>query len=212
MPSTKPYKTALVPPPFPKRRYDIIVADPPWRYGFGYRKTAGVMYQYPTLTEKQLAALPIAEIAHRDTYLALWVTGPKLDIGIDVMRAWGFRHCTLLFTWVKVYADGRPRSGVGHHTNANAELVLLGHRVTEEPTRRGGKRLYVARRERLDKSIKQIILAPVGEHSAKPPEMYDRLRRLYQADRRIDLFGRTPHDGYDRWGLEAPYEHLDPGR
>ncbi len=45
---------------------------------------------YATMTPSQIAALPVESIAADDAILALWVTSPHLEIGMDTIKAWGF--------------------------------------------------------------------------------------------------------------------------
>lgn len=197
-------------PPLPEGPYDIIVADPPWSYGFGFAGTGGAQYQYPTMTQKALFALgdDVWNVSHSDTYLCLWSTSPKLPEALALMDAWQYQFVTTLFTWVKTNADGSVYSGLGFHTNQNPEFVLLGKRRTYDER---GRVAYLARRERLARNVKAVIMAPKGRHSEKPAEMYRRLIRLYEAERRIDLFGRAGRPGFDTWGLNAAEAPPDDG-
>ena len=42
------------------------------------------------------------------------------------------------------------------------------------------------------------------EHSRKPDEFYDLVKRV-SPEPRIDIFGREGRDGYDVWGVEKDY-------
>ena len=125
---------------------------------------------------------------------------PKLQEALDVIAAWGFRYVTCAFAWVKINPTGQVvtqgrdvllekgiYSGLGYWTNGNAELCLFGKR---------------GRPERLSKSVKQIVVAPRGRHSAKPPEVRDRIVQLMGALPRVELFAREEPPGWDVWGKD----------
>ena len=72
---------------------------------------------------------------------------------------------------------------------ANCEHVLLGVRGSPK---------------RMSASVHQVIEAPRREHSAKPPEVRERIVQLMGDVPRIELFAREAAPGWSRWGLEAP--------
>jgi N6-adenosine-specific RNA methylase IME4 len=76
--------------------------------------------------------------------------------------------------------------GTGYATRANTEVSLL--------ATRGSPR-------RLSADVHQVVIAPVGEHSAKPDEVYKRIERLYPGPY-LELFARRERDGWTRWGNE----------
>jgi len=169
--------------------YQIIYADPPWRYDDpkGNDPAMGGI-TYPTLSIEELSALPVGSLAADNCLLFLWATMPKLPQALEVMAAWGFQHKTTAFVWVKQNPSGKGiYSGLGHYTNGNAELCLLGRR---------GK--FV----RASKSVKQIVLAPRGRHSAKPPEVRDRIVQLCGDVPRVELFAREKAEGWDCLGFD----------
>jgi len=123
-------------------KYRTIVADPPWRYrqtsvtrngsGVLYTKKAiGSDIEYPSMSNAEIGALPVAEWADESAHLYLWVTNPRLypeetDAGLgpqEIMRAWGFRYVTLL-TWHKL----RGAPGLGWYFRGETEHVLFGVR------------------------------------------------------------------------------------
>jgi N6-adenosine-specific RNA methylase IME4 len=50
--------------------------------------------------------------------------------------------------------------------------------------------------------VHQVVIAPVGAHSEKPDEAYNRIRRLYPGPF-LELFGRKRRDGWTVWGNEV---------
>jgi N6-adenosine-specific RNA methylase IME4 len=180
-------------------KYNIILADPPWRYANwtmgeqakydeAWAKRNG-RSPYPVMTSDDIAQIPVADIAARDSILLMWVTDPKLFDSPAIIEAWGFEYKTVAFTWVKQNPKGRGfHFGLGYHTRSNPEMCLLATR---------GKGL-----RRVDNSVPQLMLSPRGAHSKKPLETYERIERLYGNVPRVELFARQPQPGWDSIGNE----------
>ena len=58
--------------------------------------------------------------------------------------------------------------------------------------------------KRESKSVHQVILSPLEEHSKKPDEARKRIIELCGDVPRIELFARQSAEGWDCWGDEAP--------
>ena len=168
------------------KKYDIIYADPPWRYGDkrGNSSRWGAI-PYQTMSQSEIKQLPIDGIVGKDCMLFMWATMPMLREALEVISAWGFKYKTCAFCWVKTNPkSGSIYSGMGHWTNSNAELCLLATRGHPKRNRR---------------DVKQIVLAPVGRHSAKPADVRSRIEALAggqhdrtlreRASRRMGLLG-----------------------
>lgn len=182
-------------PALPNGPYDVVVADPPWRFagwgvgGDGNPKGRGYSRHYETMRTEDIASLPVVQMAADNAVLLLWAIGTRIPDAIGVMRAWGFRYVTMPFVWVKTGTAGQPVMGTGYWTRGNAELVLLGTRG------RGIKPQST--------STHSVILAPRREHSRKPDEMYDRVGAMFPGASKVDLFAREARPGWDTWGNEA---------
>lgn len=179
-------------PPFPAGKFAVIYADPPWAWGKAPLVDRGaaraVEKEYPTMQPDEIERLPVANLAAENCALFLWATGPKLKVALSVMAAWGFDYKTIGFVWAKKNRKSEGLfMGMGFYTRANAELCLIGTRGSPK---------------RLDAGILQTIIAPVGEHSAKPDEVRDRITRLFDGPR-IELFARRHAEGWQSWGLEV---------
>ena len=175
-----------------EKKYDIIYADPPQAYHdtLGGNAKMGAM-PYPTMTNEEICAMPIGnKIAKKDSILFMWATMPKLQEALDVIKAWEFKYKTCAFCWVKQNPkSGGIYAGLGRWVQGNAELCLLATK---------------GHPHRISKSVKQIVMAPRGRHSAKPSEVRDRIVQLMGEDTdRIELFARDYADGWDCWGDEA---------
>ena len=182
----------------------MIYADPPWKYNDtrGDDPRWGAM-TYPTMPTKDIARLPIGDIAASDSTLFMWATMPLLPDAFTVMQGWGFKYVTCAFVWVKQYKRSEgpflfvqdveatldAYSGLGSWTNSNAELCLLGKR---------------GKPKRAVNDVKQIVVEPIGRHSQKPHEVRERIERLMGDCPRVELFAREKRVGWDIWGNELP--------
>ena len=55
---------------------------------------------FPTMTVKEIAALPVARLITEHCHLHLWTTNAFLPAAFSVMRAWEFQY-KACFVWVK---------------------------------------------------------------------------------------------------------------
>ena len=207
-------------PPLPDQKYGVISIDPPWHF----RSRAPVQNpdsdrspqrHYPTADIEHLKELDVKGAALPDAWVMMWITGPLAVLGVHniLFRAWGVRPSSLAFVWIKtlknfpgsidiepnVLFEGDLHMGTGFTTRANAEFVMLG--------RIGSPK--VARRD-----IRQIIFAPVGEHSRKPDEFFRRARH-FGTGPYLDMFAGAARPGWDAFGFphregERPEDMREP--
>ena len=170
------------------KKYQIIYADPPWRYD---RKCAHGAAEkiYQTMTQEEICALPVAEICTKDSVLFLWATFPMLQEALQTIRAWGFQYKSVAFVWLKQNRSGHGWFyGLGFWTRGNAEICLLATR---------------GKPQRKSKCVHQLIISPLRSHSQKPDEARDKIVELMGDLPRIELFARQKTDGWDVWGNEV---------
>lgn len=181
------------PLPTGRRRYPVILADPPWQYEAGalpLTASGGVRYHYPTMADAEIEALPVSDLAAADAVLYLWATAPKLPEAVAVMRAWGFDYRSSA-VWLKQAADGGLHKGTGYWFRGQHELLLVGKRGSFPAPHFGTAPLSVIEAER-------------RAHSQKPAAVYEIIERLWPDMPRIELFGRgQPRTGWELWGYEA---------
>ena len=134
--------------------------------------------------------LDISRIAEKDCILFLWAVSPQLPEAIEVMSAWGFKFKTVAFCWSKTTKTGKLVSNLGKWTMGNVELCLLG--IKGRPNR-----------FRVDKTVKQLVIAERTKHSKKPDEVRERIVQGFGNIPRIELFARQYADGRDCWGNEV---------
>jgi N6-adenosine-specific RNA methylase IME4 len=163
--------------------YEVLLADPPWRYLSWGQSLLGRQNHYPRLPTDDLCQLPVARLAAPDAALFLWATGPRLPDALRVMEAWGFAYTSMAFTWIKVNADASPAMGLGYYTRGNAELCLLGTRGDGLPV--------------VANDIPSVVVSRRREHSRKPDGVYDYIERMFGPERtRLELFARRQWPGW----------------
>jgi len=167
-------------------RFGLIYADPPWRYSFSKSSSRKIENHYQTMTQAEIKALPIDEIAAKNCVLYLWSTAPKQPEAFDVINAWGFTYKTQII-WDKV------RIGMGYWARGRHEILLIATR---------GKVAPPAQSDR----IPSIITEKRGSHSKKPDYLYEYLDKAHPLERKIELFARNTHPGWWSWGNEVPDE------
>jgi N6-adenosine-specific RNA methylase IME4 len=177
---------------------DIVYADPPWPYYGSTEKDAAAGKHYDLMSMDDIFALPVKALFRDPKHGAafVWATCPKLDDAVDTIRRWGLHYRGVAFVWVKTRKDGGIIGAQGvppTGTKPTTELCLLA------TTCRTGRPFPL-----LDAKVAQVVLAPRGRHSEKPPEVRDRIVSLYGDRPRIELFARTAVPGWERWGNEAP--------
>ena len=176
---------------FPTKKYKIIYADPAWDWKTwsekGDGRSASQHYNVSSLDKMML--LPIEKIAEKDSVLLMWATYPNLEKAFELGKAWGFTYKTVAFVWAKKNKlKDSFFTGMGYYTRANTEPVLL---FTK------GNPL-----KRINKSVKQLCISKIMEHSRKPDEIRYRIVDLFGDLPRIELFARQEYKGWDCWGDE----------
>jgi N6-adenosine-specific RNA methylase IME4 len=187
--------------PFPNRKYNVIYADPCWQYNArNNTKTrfgGGAMGHYDTMTIEDIKSLPVQSICDDNCVLYLWVTFPKLQQGLDVIKAWGFEYKTLGFSWHKITKSGKLFFGIGSYTKSNCEVCLF--------ATKGKVGIKKAPHKMVIQSncVSSAINAEKEQHSKKPSEVRDRIVELWGDVPRIELFARQSVIGWDNWGNEV---------
>ena len=174
----------------PNKKYNIIYADPPWHFKAYSDKGNGrsALQHYNCMSINDIYNLPVNRISDNDCILFLWAIDPMLPQAMEVIKRWGFTYKTVAFTWVKQNkkSDGYF-TGLGYWTRANPEMCLLATK---------------GKPKRLSKSVRQLIISKLQEHSKKPDEVRDRIVELCGDLPRIELFARQRFDGWNAWGNE----------
>jgi len=152
-------------------------------------ETSDCIMHYATMALEEIKELSINNITEDNAHLYLWVTNPKIQLGFEVMKAWGFQYQTII-TWVKIRKDGKvDRGGLGFYFRGATEHILFGTK---------GKLSIPS-----DKRIPNVIHCMRNGHSVKPIKMYAIIESV-SFPPYIELFARQRREGWDCWGNELP--------
>jgi N6-adenosine-specific RNA methylase IME4 len=173
----------------PPGRFNVILADPPWRYDFSPTDSRAIENQYPTLDLDEIRYYhddghrSILDAIADDAALFMWATSPKLTEALAVMDAWGFTYTTNA-VWVK------DRIGMGFYVRQQHELLLIGKRGDMPPPP--------------DPTTRQssVIEAAYQGHSVKPDEVYGLIEGMYPVATRLECFARRGRPGWTPFGNE----------
>jgi len=176
------------------KKYNIIYADPAWRFSQGINRRKDIRekfgtneelsIQYPTMSDKEIIELNVADYADDDCVLFLWTTDAHLEVAIKAINNWGFKYKTIAFTWNK------KRGFMGKWTVKQCEICLLATKGTAH---------------KLLKSFKEksYLEENKTEHSKKPNEFRKRIERMFGDVPKLEMFARTRAEGWDVWGNET---------
>lgn len=165
----------------PDGRFQVIAIDPPWKYDSRAEDTTHRGKNlYPDMTVEQICAVPVVEKAQDDCVLWLWVTNAFMRDAYRCLDAWGFREKTIL-TWDKEIL------GLGDWLRNVTEHCILA--VRGRPVVSLTNQTTVIREKR-------------REHSRKPEAFYALVEALCPGSK-LEMFARTPREGWARWGAES---------
>ena len=173
------------------KKYNVIYADPPWKYKTWTEGGGTAEKHYPTMKLDDIIKMKdtIEKISDNNCILFLWVTFPCLLEGLKVMKEWGFTYKTCGFNWVKRNKKSNTFFfGMGYWTRANSELCLIATK---------------GKIKRVSAKVHQIIDTPIEEHSKKPDVVRDKIVELIGDKPKIELFARKCVDNWDCWGNEV---------
>ena len=169
------------------KKYQIILADPPWELKAGtpnlHAKHQGNrLLCYPTMSVESIKNLPVIDFADSNAVLFLWTTNKYIEDAYDVSRTWGFTPSTML-VWCK-----KPKGrGLGGVFGTSTEYLLF--------SRRGSLKSK-------DRYWSTWFEAPRRRHSEKPDIARDIIDKCFNGEK-IELFARQKVLGWDCWGNEV---------
>lgn len=176
----------------PTRKYNLIIADPPWQYATpGYN--GGTLKHYECMNLTEICKLPVQNLADTDCALFLWTTAPMMAKAQQVIEAWGFTYKTIFFNWVKTTKDKqKPTQRIpGWYTRNCVEYLLV--------ATRGNMNQY------RDKSLNlsSLFYEYSPAHSRKPDYPMNKIVQMYGDLPRLEMFARRKLYGWDCWGNQV---------
>ena len=170
-----------------KGKYNLILADPPWKYDFPVTDSRAIENQYDTQSYTDIAEDPdVLDFIDTDCILFLWATNPLPEQALFVLETWKFDYKTNL-VWAK------DRLGMGHYYRGQHEILVLGVRGLIQPPP-------------VDARPSSVLETPRTKHSRKPAEIYELIDRMYpeftDEAHRIELYAREKRKGWSCWGNE----------
>jgi len=167
------------------QRYEVIYADPPWRYG-NATPNRRIENHYPTM---MLATICCMEIpAARDAVLYMWATAPLLMEAFAVIRSWGFCYKSHA-VWDKEIL------GMGYWFRGQHELLMVATRGRVSPPMP-------------ELRISSVIRCERGAHSAKPEYVRAMIEKWFPHAKRLELFSRLKRPGWDVYGNQVEHDLL----
>ena len=169
------------------KKYKTIYLDPPWEEKGGGKIKRGADKHYPVLKTKDMAKLPVRELADADgCHIYMWVTNNFLQDGLWLLKQWGFQY-VMIITWQKDRIGlGQYYRGITEHCLFASTKKRLPYKISDGKRQQGVTGFYEA------KTI----------HSRKPIKMREMIEKVSYGPR-IELFARQHTDGWDCWGNEA---------
>ena len=179
-------KIAKAPVELPGKRYGTIVIDPPWPMKKIEREVRPdqVEFDYPTMDYEALRAFRVTfeRLAADDCHVFMWTTQKFLPMALRLFEDYGIKY-VLTMVWHK--PGGFQPVGLPQY---NCEFVLYG---------RIGSPSFTD-----TKAFNCCFNADRAEHSRKPDEFYDLVRRVTGGSR-IDVFSRERREGFAQYGNET---------
>jgi N6-adenosine-specific RNA methylase IME4 len=180
--------------PLVPHRYRVILIDAPMRFSSGPNRNP--QNHYPCMRDAEIAALPIADLAHPDgARIFWWSTAPMLPRSFALMSGFGFNYSTVR-VWLKTKRGLDPQIftpetlalGTAYEAKNCMDILLIGK--IGKPQRLGGLKPI------------SVIWGNRREHSRKPDELRDELARFFKGPRG-ELFARSRAHGFEAWGNEV---------
>jgi len=167
----------------PEGKYNTIIIDPAWPIDKIHRDSIpqGINLDYKkgrmTIDSIKNMVIPAGD----DCHLFLWTTQKYLPISFEILKTWEFKY---IFTMVWHKAGGFQPFNLPQY---NCEFAVYG--------RRGSPKFLET------KNFFTCFNGKRREHSRKPVEFYDLIRRVCP-EPRIDIFGREQIKGFNSFGDE----------
>jgi len=184
--------------------YRLVLADPALRQEMrsekGEGKSPQSKYRCMTLEELVEFGRHVKLVASPNAVCLMWTSSPVLVQSLAALAAWGFDYKSFA-AWAKESKNSgdldsddpkhKWQFGSGYIFRSAAEILLAGTR--------GDPAWHDTSAAR---SVRNLIYAPVREHSRKPDAQYAIAETLMPGPY-LELFSRTTRPGWDHFGDQA---------
>jgi len=175
--------------------YDIIYADPPWKYSRSTpeKRVDGSIYylnprtHYQVMTDDEIKNMEVP--SEKNALLLMWTTAVKLPIGLEVVESWGFKYITNI-VW-----DKQSWLFHGRWHGCQHEHLLIARKGSFSPPHRDLKPDSVIG---IKRKISNAYLP--SYHSKKPQYFRNLINDWYPDKSKIELFARVTSVGFDTFG------------
>lgn len=184
------FRTILADPPWPLKE----ARSRPWVMGAGGRRSRATVMPYEVMSMEAMKALPVADLAHEDCRLFMWVV-PEFHRnggGVELAKAWGFT-VTNEIIWEK------PNYGMGYFPRPGHEPLFV--------CRRGKPTWNDVPEARSTHSVQKWNVPRMrgngGKcHSQKPDAAIDLIERVSPGPY-VELFARRARFNWAYWGDQS---------
>ncbi len=182
-------------PDLPDDEFECLYMDLPWKYDLPL--VGAPPYKTMSLQEikDNIPVLPLA----KDAVVFMWVTNPKLDEAMELVKFWGLTYKTNC-VWIKTREKKlavdevdttKLQAGTGYYLKGAHELLFICTKgspgVPPEDVR-----------------VPSVVFAErTAKHSEKPKMFYDLIESYYPAKKKLEMFARNRREGWSSWGDEA---------
>ncbi|NWS27247.1 METL4 protein, partial [Polioptila caerulea] len=185
-----------------KKKYDIIVIDPPWE-----NKSVKRSNRYSHLSSWQIKQIPVPALAAPNCLVVTWVTNRQKHLRFvkdELYPLWSVKTLAE-WHWVKITTAGEFVLPLDSLHKKPYEVLVLG-RVqgdVKEALRKSEDVLPIPEHQ-------LIVSIPCSLHSHKPP-LAAVLAEFIKPDVEcLELFARNLQPGWTSWGNEVlKFQHID---
>lgn len=214
-------------------KFNVISADPPYSFLDSLKMSdspRGAESNYSVMSNKDILDLDVKSLAADDgCLLALWVPSSLLQLGLDIMKAWGFEQ-KQVYVWAKTKKE--PLVNIKKIIKKEMKnKSLIGDikdkifSVIDNFDPNGILAFYMGRlfrqcheicliginnngvyKKLTDKSQRSVSFAENIKHSSKSDHLYDSLKLMFKGDdvKFLEIFGRKSREGWVVIGNESP--------
>ncbi|NXT74420.1 METL4 protein, partial [Zapornia atra] len=185
-----------------KKKYDVIVIDPPWE-----NKSVKRSNRYSYLSSWQIKQIPVPALAAPNCLVVTWVTNRQKHLRFvkdELYSHWSVKTLAE-WHWVKITRTGEFVFPLDSLHKKPYEVLVLGRvqRGKKEALRKCEDVLPIPEH-------KLIVSIPCRLHSHKPP-LTAVLAEFVKPDVEcLELFARNLQPGWTSWGNEVlKFQHID---